>query len=121
MATIKIDQVEGAEERNEANVERVVIALLESHIDILAVKTLPPGAVLEDAIIQLKETAIQIMRLADDIHRVHSGLGNSPVCPVAPLGHTIYDNVLRDTIEMARGLKQDCKPKGKRKKMAKSK
>mgnify|MGYP000921713095 FL=1 len=101
MAKVQIDQVKGAEERNEMNVQRVVTALLHSHIDELALRNLPVDAVMEDAIIQLKETALQILRLADDIHRVHSGLGNSPVCPVPPLGHTISDNVLRDTIEMA--------------------
>lgn len=113
MAKVQIDQVKGAEERNEMNVQRVVTALLHSHIDELALRNLPVDAVMEDAVIQLKETAVQILRLADDIHRVHSGMEKSPVCPVSPISTYIYGNTARDVVEMARDLDHPRNKKAK--------
>lgn len=102
---VEIQQVEGDEERNEENVKRVVIALLHSHRDTASLVKYPEEVTLEDMIIQLKETAISILGLADEIHRVHSGMGDSPARPCSETSKSIWDNTRQDLIEFQRDRK----------------
>ena len=112
--SLKIQHVEGAEERNEENVKHVVAAILQSHCDTMRLVRYPTEVTLEDMILQLKDTAISILTLADEIHRVHSGMGDNPSRPCSETAKDIWDSTRQDLIEFKRDM-ENGKPKKNKK------
>lgn len=94
LSTVKFTEitlVRDSQLKSDENVRQIVKDLLWSHFDPDSIKIIGTNATMEDAIIQLKESAAEILHLAVELHRVHCGQRNDANHPVSTYSKDLYD------------------------------